>query len=480
MFARLRQFARGFLSQPDPIAQTVTADQQIQQELAEAASPGMVTTRSQEHNAGDNSLVEAPNTDTPNNHLRKRKVDDGGERTPSQSAVKKRRVSPKKESVAAADPAVPNGSPKEVATNKTSEEAQRFLDDIDISISNGKSPPEQDTPGSQAPVAKVQMPAAVNRSQDIKTDAVLGGNEEGSGSNNVQHQSNTSRKRKKTKPTHSGPNGELHTASTSFTKLTNRPKENRPEVKKPTHKRFGSEEPVIGSDQPFLQDAQTRSLDTAMKNADASEEGSDNGDDVPEVVTVSAGLNQVRSAAAEAAKAVEIQSLAKKEKRQKRDAHLKEQAATAKKHRKPHANERLSPGGEARLPNGNPDTDPEAHNTRPKPQTKQSFKRSGPLPALLPDAILAAEPVIRPPTPPAIVMAISSKKQRFTDTDPKPPKDIKKGPIKVRVLEDNKSALPPRASKVSKNLKESWLAGERGRKNVVSQRRKTGGGFLRN
>jgi len=101
------------------------------------------------------------------------------------------------------------------------------------------------------------------------------------------------------------------------------------------------------------------------------------------------------------------------------------------------------------------------------------------LPALLPDDILAAEPPVRPPTPPPIALAVISKKQRFTDTDPRPPKDIKKGSIKVRVLEDNKSVLPPRASKVSKNLKESWLAGERGRKKAVSRRRKTGIGFLR-
>jgi U3 small nucleolar RNA-associated protein 16 len=101
------------------------------------------------------------------------------------------------------------------------------------------------------------------------------------------------------------------------------------------------------------------------------------------------------------------------------------------------------------------------------------------LPALLPDEILAAEPAIRPPTPPPIVTTVIPKKHKFIDADPKPPKDVKKGAVKVRVLEDNKSALPPRASKASKHLKESWLAGQQGRKDSAAKRRKPGGGFLR-
>ena len=173
------------------------------------------------------------------------------------------------------------------------------------------------------------------------------------------------------------------------------------------------------------------------------------------------------------------QSLAKKEKRQKRDAHLKEQAATAKKHRKPHVIESSSPGEAAQLANDNQDTHIDANVTRTQPKAKNGFKRNGPLPDLLPDEILATEPPVRLPTPPPIVISTFSKKQRFIDTDPKPPKDIKKGAIKVRVLENSGTVLPPRASKASKNLKESWLAGERGRKSVIPQRRKTGGGFLR-
>jgi len=303
MFARLRQFARGLLSRPD---KTVTAEQQVQQELAKAASPGMVTTRSQEHKTEDNGLVEAPNLDTPNGQARKRKVDDGEERTPSQSTVNKRRASLEKDDFMGTDTAVLGESLKEEATNRTSKEAQRFLDGIDIPISSSKAESEQHAPKSRLPTAEPPMPGMVNESQGSKIDAVLGDAREGSGANGVQHQSNTLRKRRKTKPTYSGLNKELHTASTLSTKLENHQKQNRPEVKRPTHNIFGSEEPSTGSDQPFQQYAQVRSLDTAMRDANTSEEGSDSGDEVPEVVTASAGLNQARSAAAEAAKAVEM------------------------------------------------------------------------------------------------------------------------------------------------------------------------------
>jgi len=305
MFRRLRQIAREFLYRSDPTTQSITADQQIRQELAEAAPLSMVTTRSQEHNIGDSGSVEPLKTDTPNGQTRKRRVDDDDRRTPSQSAVKRRRVSLEKDDVALADPAVSGGLLKEEATNQTSDEAQRFLDGIDISMSGSHSIPEQHVPESQPPMANAQMSSMVNEPRGSEADGVPSGDGERSGSNGLHNQSNTSRKRKKTKPTYSGTSGELHTARTSSIQATNGEKVDKPEVRKPTHKRFGSEEPSVASDQPFPQDAQIRPLDTPMQGADASDELSDTGDDVPETVTASAGLDQARSAAAEEAKAAE-------------------------------------------------------------------------------------------------------------------------------------------------------------------------------
>ena len=106
-----------------------------------------------------------------------------------------------------------------------------------------------------------------------------------------------------------------------------------------------------------------------------------------------------------------------------------------------------------------------------------------PLPVLLPDEILAVEPRARSPTPPVnptTVSVTNFNKRRLLDADPKPIKDVKRGSIKVRVLESNKSILAPRNSKTSMMLKESWLAGRRGRKGGVEiERRKIGGGFVR-
>jgi len=105
------------------------------------------------------------------------------------------------------------------------------------------------------------------------------------------------------------------------------------------------------------------------------------------------------------------------------------------------------------------------------------------LPALLPDEILTAEPAARPPTPPLNLehrKKSKPKKHTFVDAEAKPPKDIKRGPVNVRVLEVGRQSLPPKGSKESRNMKESWLAGRRGRNGAgVFERRKIGEGFVR-
>ena len=292
------------MHKPEPTVQTATAEQQIQQELAEAAHQGMVTTRSQEHNTWETGLVERLEIDAPGPQVRKRKGNDGEENTPTQSAVKRRRASPERDLSVDAGPGVSNGSLKVEATNQTSDEADRFLDDIGNSISSIMSLPDHHVPESQTLIGDSQIPDIVNESQGIKADGGPSGNGESSGNNAVQNRSNTSRKRRKHNPTHSRTNGDLHKAISS-PNSTNGPKEDKPKVKKPIHKRFGSEEPSLSSDQRMLEDAQIRSLDRAMEGAVVSDEENDSGADVPEVVTASAGLNQARSAAAEALKAAE-------------------------------------------------------------------------------------------------------------------------------------------------------------------------------
>lgn len=112
-----------------------------------------------------------------------------------------------------------------------------------------------------------------------------------------------------------------------------------------------------------------------------------------------------------------------------------------------------------------------------------SGARKPPLPDFLPDEILAAEPVHQLPN--AVVASrgrqISTKsKLKMLDTLNRLPKDIKRGSVRIRVLEDDRGLLPPKASISSKRLREFWLTGrgeslERG----TVPRRKLGGGFVR-
>ena len=66
------------------------------------------------------------------------------------------------------------------------------------------------------------------------------------------------------------------------------------------------------------------------------------------------------------------------------------------------------------------------------------------------------------------------------NNESKPPKDIKRGGIKFRVLQVEKSVLPPKSSAASKALREQWLMGQRGSLGGVGvPRRKMGGGFVK-
>ena len=116
-----------------------------------------------------------------------------------------------------------------------------------------------------------------------------------------------------------------------------------------------------------------------------------------------------------------------------------------------------------------------------KPATTSKLLGNRALPLLLPDEILAAQPVIPAPRRPFANSKVAiSQKRKFFDLESKPPKDIKRGDVIIRVLQDKRSALPPKSSELSKSLRESWLNGRRGFKGeIMVPRRKLGGGFVR-
>ena len=116
-----------------------------------------------------------------------------------------------------------------------------------------------------------------------------------------------------------------------------------------------------------------------------------------------------------------------------------------------------------------------------KPATTSKRSRKTTLPVLLPDEILAAEPVIPAPRRPFSNSKVATgQKRKFLDPESKPPKDIKRGTVTIRVLQDTKSVLPPKSSQLGKNIRESWLAGRHGFEGkIMVPRRKLSGGFVR-
>ncbi|KAL8898663.1 MAG: hypothetical protein Q9192_001965 [Flavoplaca navasiana] len=242
------------------------------------------------------------------------------------------------------------------------------------------------------------------------------------------------------------------------------------EAQNSRHKRFESEEAFPG---PLPSHSANSSLSVNDKRRVTQDDvlsSSDN--EAPEVVTKASGQQQARSVAAEATKAAEMQRAVEKQRRRDRDSRLKSQAKISK--------------GEAaklRTKEEQADTSSEEDKDHPQNAEQDTWTTQDALPAVLPDEILAAEPARRMPTPPLrrdVVKATANTRHRFLDQTSKPPKDIQTGNVRIRVLEDRRAILPPKVSKNSQMLRESWLAGRRGPKgNVLMKRRKIGTGFIR-
>ncbi|EKG18397.1 U3 snoRNA associated [Macrophomina phaseolina MS6] len=246
---------------------------------------------------------------------------------------------------------------------------------------------------------------------------------------------------------------------------------------KRTHIRFGSEDPpVVPEPEP------EPAKEEVPSSTNEGEEDSD--DDAPEAVTASSAREQARAAEEGAAKVIERQENEAKRKRQEREARLREQAAAAKK-RKQEQEAKDIPADVASSATIQA-FDPSAIRKASRP----SYDLNN-LPALLPDDILAAAPDVRPatPDPDDEESSAASKKQLVNKhlkfLDEKAPKDVKKGPVKVRVLEKGNKFLPPKVSNSgTKSVRDTWLQGRKtkeGKKGSFGglERRKIGGGFLR-
>ncbi|KAL8774222.1 MAG: hypothetical protein Q9209_000973 [Squamulea sp. 1 TL-2023] len=253
------------------------------------------------------------------------------------------------------------------------------------------------------------------------------------------------------------------------TRTTNAPSNQR-------HKRFENEAANLGT-----LDSEPSSLLLASPNPRDAVRDTDSvssEDEAPDIVPKSSGEQEARWAVAEAIKAADTQRAAEKQKRKDRDLLLKSQAKISRKG--------TSKPGVEKQPSDVPvehDEDDQKSLPRLRVPDRGMWTSKDPLPALLPDDILAAEPMARIPTPPLqndTVKPSANTKIRFLDKTSKPPKDIKNGNVRIRVLEDRRAILPPKVSKNSQMLRESWLAGRPGPKGrIMMERRKMGTGFVR-
>ncbi|KAF2086411.1 hypothetical protein K490DRAFT_57714 [Saccharata proteae CBS 121410] len=244
-----------------------------------------------------------------------------------------------------------------------------------------------------------------------------------------------------------------------------------PVTAKSTHIRFGSEDPpAVPEPAPLADEIPSSTADTEQQEVEDDESD----DDAPEAVSANTARQQAEAAEAEAANAKEKEQAALKRKRQERDARLRDQAEASKRRKQ-------------QQPKDTPSTKTTERQQPAKPKYDLNT-----IPDLLPLDLLESAPSVRPPTPPPTVTTSTqnqnqkkNKHLKFLD-DVKPAKDVKRGPVTVRVLEQQNKLLPPKISKGSRDLREKWLMGERkgkGKGKMAGigggERKKVGGGFLR-
>ncbi|EON64410.1 hypothetical protein W97_03641 [Coniosporium apollinis CBS 100218] len=243
------------------------------------------------------------------------------------------------------------------------------------------------------------------------------------------------------------------------------PKPSRPPpapVPKSTHIRFGSEEPPPPASAPLEipSSSQPSNADLPAGSDDASD------DEAPETITTASALAAARAREQEAVRAAEQRDEAERKRRRERDERTRRQAEKKERRRERKEREKAKGAGVLELDAAAPAVDEVADDAAPAllhPPTKLDVNN---LPALLPEELLAAAPEVRPPTPPppaaAQAVARKAKHHRFLDADERPPKDVKRGPVSVRVLQQTNRLLAPKASANSRNLREAWLKGRQG------------------
>ncbi|KAF2400931.1 hypothetical protein EJ06DRAFT_530018 [Trichodelitschia bisporula] len=152
---------------------------------------------------------------------------------------------------------------------------------------------------------------------------------------------------------------------------------------------------------------------------EADDSASDS-DEAPEAISLSTAQLQSRALRADAAKAIQEQKAAEKRRRTQRDAQLKDQAQNSKRRKVEQAAEESADeeGGQSE------------------------------------DGESSAED-----SDTAVVSRAPVAKSRAVALSGRPPKDVKRGPVAVHVLDQANPLLPPKMNKHTKHIKDMWLKG---------------------
>ena len=206
--------------------------------------------------------------------------------------------------------------------------------------------------------------------------------------------------------------------------------------------------------------------------------GDESDDDAaPEEILLSTAQAQSHVQRAQATGAALAQSLAHKRRRRRKDAMLKAQAASS---------------GRKQKLSSTPDEDEENAIASPDnaaleeaPEAKDQISLDN-LPAILPQSILLAADEAASAHD-ATTDALHKRSSRLNVRrrraaiknaahtqirvpTSKPPKDVRRGPVSVRVLETQSSFLPPKAVSATRSIRETWL---KGRQNMIKAQAQT-------
>ncbi|EFQ99438.1 hypothetical protein MGYG_02450 [Nannizzia gypsea CBS 118893] len=250
--------------------------------------------------------------------------------------------------------------------------------------------------------------------------------------------------------------------------------------------RFGSEEPAqtngthVDDDEGDVGAESEHGTTRQPNNEDDEDDSSD--DEAPEAFSNAAQLSQIRDVERKKEETRHMDEQLRREKRKEHEKRLQQQAASKAAIQRAADARREAKAKIAEAKTSKHDEQQSESSMTLSAGTRESrLGLSAPLPALLPDEILNAEP-----SQPLITAFDMEKLKmgkpkhiRLTDAVDKRPKDMKVGSTAIRVLNSSGNGvnpvLPPKSSTASRHVKENWVGGKRKMGATGALRHSTGG-----